>query len=111
MPVSIFGATVSSNSVLERKVFMDTKCFVKYNAVTESINMNGNSIKNIPFPDEQSHAANRQYVDDKINTLENKLKQYIANNEVELRQYIDSVVDGKVIEKVNSMFGIPSAHL
>jgi len=78
MPVSIFGST--SNTSLggaERKVFMNTKDFVKYDAVTESLNMNGNAINNLPVPVLQTDAANRQYVDAKINNLDDELKQYI----------------------------------
>jgi hypothetical protein len=76
MPVSIFGST--SNTGVDRKV-------PRYNARAEPINMNGRPIKNLPFPDEQTDAANRRYVDEKINNLDDELKQYI-----------NSVIEGKV---------------
>ena len=70
MPVSIFGST--SNTGVDRKVS-------RFNARAEPIgNMNGRPIKNLPFPDEQTDTANRQYVDD------------------ELKQYSNSVIEEKV---------------
>ena len=71
MPVSIFGST--SNTGVERKV----RVGVASEPINALLNMNGKPIKNLPFPDEESDAANKQYVDNKINNLDDELKQYI----------------------------------
>ena len=64
MPVSIFGST--SNTGVDRKV---SRFNVKVEPMGDSLNMTN---KNLPFPDEQTDAANRQYVDDEINYLDDE---------------------------------------
>jgi len=81
MPVDIFGRSGNSNrseqNVYERNVCIDTKSFVRYDGVTQSLNMGGNSLKNLPFPDELLDAVNRRFVEEKINHLDEALRQYI----------------------------------
>ena len=72
MPVSIFGST-SNTGTAERKV----RVSVAAEPINAPLNMNGKPIINLPFPSEETNAANKQYVDDKINNLDDKLKQYI----------------------------------
>lgn len=92
MPVSIFGST-SNTGTAERKVRVSEP-------INAPLNMNGKPIINLPFPDEETNAANKQYVDDKINNLDVELKQYvddkINNLDDELKQYINSIIEEKV---------------
>ena len=78
MPVDIFGRM--SNTVVNTRI-----ASINYSTRDSTLNMNGKPIKNLPFPNEETDAANKQYVDDKINNLD-----------AELKQFINSVVEEKV---------------
>ncbi len=91
MPVNIFGSTSNTGA--------NSRVSVKYNARDSTLNMNGKPIKNLPFPSEETDAANKQYVDDKINNLDDELKFYI-----------NSVIEEKVKAAV-AAFTSESTHL
>ena len=83
MPIDIFGRTTNSTARQQKVTLLylqDTKHFLRHDgsvSATASLDMSGNAIKNLPFPAEQNDAANREYVDEKINHLDNELRRYI----------------------------------
>lgn len=101
MPIDIFGRTSNTNAKVSQKMsslgtYIDTKHFLKHDgsvSASSSINMDGNAIKNLPLPTDQTDAANREYVDEKINHLDDAL-----------RRYIDKVISGKVDEAIGIAF-------
>jgi hypothetical protein len=99
MPIDIFGRTNNTGARAAQKapsLYLDTKHFLRHDGsvpVSSALNMDGNAIKNLPFPAEQTDATNREYVDVKINHLDQ-----------ELRRYIDRIVSEKVNEAVGIAF-------
>ena len=92
MPVDIFGRM--SNTGVNARI-----ASVNFSTRDSTLNMNGKPIKNLPFPSEETDAANKQYVDDKINNLDDELKCYI-----------NSVLEEKVKAAVASITS-ESTHL
>lgn len=97
MPVDKFGRTSNAGVKSTQKVptvYSDAKQFLRHDGsvpATSPFNMDGNAIHNLPFPSKQTDAANREYVDHKINHLEDKILEYI---------------DRLILEKVNIAVGI-----
>lgn len=90
MPVSIFGTTSNTSSKVTQKVpsiYLNTNQFLKHDgsvSVTAPLNMSGNTINNLPFPSNRADAANRDYVDTKIDNLDDELRQYIDKRVYEI---------------------------
>jgi hypothetical protein len=75
-------------------LYLDPKYFLKHDgsvSASAPLDMDGNAIKNLPFPTEQTNAANRDYVDVKIDNLDDELKRYI-----------DEIISEKVNKAVRS---------
>lgn len=82
MPIDIFGRTSNIEPKVSQKTSMssDTKYFLRHDgsvSATVPLNMDGNAVRNLPFPSSKTDAANREYVDTKINNLEAKMREYI----------------------------------
>jgi hypothetical protein len=99
MPIDVFGRTSSTSNPTQKvpTLYLDTKHFLRHDGTvpaTSTLDMAGNTIKNLPLPVESTDAANREYVNTKISNLD-----------AELREYIEEYVTRKVTEIFqNSIF-------
>ena len=98
MPIDIFGRTNNTGERARKsslgQLYLDPNHFLRHDgsvSASASLDMDGNAIKNLPFPTEQTDAANRDYVDVKIDNLDDELKRYI-----------DEIISEKVNKAVRS---------
>ena len=75
MPIDKFGKSsfIKEQPTISITQFAGGK-FLKHST---PLNMEYHPIKNLPFPTDDNDAANRRYVDDKVDHLEDLIKKYI----------------------------------